>query len=68
MTVQTDTASVLLEAMQYIRFLHEQVKVCIHPAWLSLSFATIYYLFTNVTLARISTTHVLPVEPRVVFE
>lgn len=26
--MQTDTASVLLEAMEYIRFLHEQVKVC----------------------------------------
>lgn len=25
--VQTDTASVLWEAMEYIRFLHEQVKV-----------------------------------------
>lgn len=26
---QTDTASVLLDAMHYIEFLHEQVKVCI---------------------------------------
>lgn len=26
--LQTDTASVLLEAMEYIQFLHEQVKVC----------------------------------------
>ncbi|GKV29251.1 hypothetical protein SLEP1_g38190 [Rubroshorea leprosula] len=25
---KTDTASVLLEAMEYIQFLHEQVKVC----------------------------------------
>ncbi|KAI5670024.1 hypothetical protein M9H77_19877 [Catharanthus roseus] len=28
---KTDTASVLLEAMQYIRFLHEQVKVLSAP-------------------------------------
>ncbi|KAL8507615.1 hypothetical protein ACS0TY_018230 [Phlomoides rotata] len=28
---KTDTASVLLEAMEYIRFLHEQVKVLSAP-------------------------------------
>ncbi|XP_022722944.1 transcription factor bHLH153-like isoform X3 [Durio zibethinus] len=29
--LQTDTASVLLEAMEYIQFLHEQVKVLSAP-------------------------------------
>ncbi|XP_039009474.1 transcription factor bHLH153-like [Hibiscus syriacus] len=30
-SLQTDTTSVLLEAVQYIRFLHEQVKVLSAP-------------------------------------
>ncbi|XP_022155424.1 transcription factor bHLH154-like isoform X2 [Momordica charantia] len=30
-SAKTDTASVLLEAMEYIQFLHEQIKVLIAP-------------------------------------
>lgn len=42
---QTDTASVLSEAIEYIKFLHEQVSVS--PIKLDLRYIVISYLLIN---------------------
>ncbi|KAK4349320.1 hypothetical protein RND71_032075 [Anisodus tanguticus] len=64
---KTDTASVLLEAMGYIKFLHEQVKIFFRPGhcwglWTSYWIFTIYSCFTVLSVLNYMRENVLRIE------